>query len=239
MPPPPLPVPQLESLKFKTHQLLDSITSLHRTLDGHPHYIPAWPDILSKYNILLSQSLNFSNALLAPSAKWDGVALHPSTGMSDAQLDAELAPLLRNQQTTDVLKAESETVRRFAGHIARARGAGAGAGAGEKDGGVDHEEVLRECADIRAAHDRRVERAQRAVVMLREKFDWKLRMEVDVEEPEELEWDPRLTRPLAPPVEEVEEEEEDDDEEGDEDAEGEGEEDDEEDVQMSILDNEH
>ena len=30
--------------------------------------------------------------------------------------------------------------------------------------------------------------------MLREKFDWKQRVEVEVEEPEELDWDPRHAR---------------------------------------------
>ena len=33
--------------------------------------------------------------------------------------------------------------------------------------------------------------------MLREKFDWKQRVEVEVEEPEELDWDPRARRTQA------------------------------------------
>jgi hypothetical protein len=56
---------------------------------------------------------------------------------------------------------------------------------------------LNECVEIRGAHDRRVERAVRAVTMLREKFDWKQRVEVEVEEPEELDWDPRARRTQA------------------------------------------
>jgi len=35
------------------------------------------------------------------------------------------------------------------------------------------------------------------VTMLREKFDWKQRVEVEVEEPEELDWDPRARRNQA------------------------------------------
>jgi len=31
-------------------------------------------------------------------------------------------------------------------------------------------------------------------MMLRERFDWKQRVEVEVEEPEELDWDPRLAK---------------------------------------------
>ena len=56
---------------------------------------------------------------------------------------------------------------------------------------------MNECVEIRGAHDRRVERAVRAVTMLREKFDWKQRVEVEVEEPEELDWDPRARRTQA------------------------------------------
>jgi hypothetical protein len=61
------------------------------------------------------------------------------------------------------------------------------------------EDVLRECIEIREDHDRRVDRAVRAVTMLRERFDWKQRVEVEVEEPEELDFDPRLPRPADVP----------------------------------------
>lgn len=54
--------------------------------------------------------------------------------------------------------------------------------------------MLAECAEIRGDHDRRVERAIRAVGMLRDKFEWKVRMEVEQKEPEELGWDPRLAQ---------------------------------------------
>ncbi|KAF8955042.1 hypothetical protein BDZ97DRAFT_1635017, partial [Flammula alnicola] len=226
-----LPTSQLESLKFKANQIIDSIYSLQRTIEmaGYAGAMPSWPDILSKYNMLLSQTHNFSTALVhpfpTPSALggsistsrataqniYERIALHPGLAMGDAQLDGEVVPLLRNQQTTDVLRTENDTVRRLGEHMAT-RGSvdvlglapppappGGGLGMGMGFGvGVprkpEYEDVLKECAEIRDAHDRRVERAVRAVTMLREKFDWKQRVEVEVEEPEELDWDPRLGR---------------------------------------------
>ena len=212
----PLPISQLESLKFKANQIIDSIIALQRTIDagGHPSAMHAWPDILSKYNVLLSQTHNFSNALVQPFPTsssstrapaqniFERIALHPRTSMTEAQLDAEAIPLLRNQQTTEVLRTENDTVRRLAEHMSTRGSLGVlgvasplnhlnGFGVPRKP---EYEDVLNECAEIRGAHDRRVERAVRAVIMLREKFDWKQRVEVEVEEPEELDWDPRLAR---------------------------------------------
>ncbi|KAG0699832.1 hypothetical protein DFH29DRAFT_935233 [Suillus ampliporus] len=49
---------------------------------------------------------------------YEKIALHPSVGMTDAQVDNNIIPLLRNQQTTDVLHMETSTVRRLAECIA-------------------------------------------------------------------------------------------------------------------------
>jgi len=223
LPTPNLPIPQLESLKFKANQIIESIYALQRTIEagGHPGVMPAWPDILSKYNLLLSQTHNFSNALVNPfpttgsSSKappqniYERIALHPSTGMTDTQLDGEVVPLLRNQQTTDVLRTENDTVRRLAEHMNTRGSLGVlgvsppsvplgGFGVPKKP---EYEDVLKECTEIREAHDRRVDRAARAVMMLKDRFDWKQRVEVEVEEPEELDWDPRLGRTVDLPVE--------------------------------------
>lgn len=225
LPNPHLPVPQLESLKSRANQIIDSIRLLQWTIDnGHPAMMPAWPDILSKYSTLLSQTHNFSTALSQPfpaaaaassSRKaqqtfYETIALHPKTGMTDAQLDSDVAPLLRNQQTMDVLRMENETVRRLAEHM-NTRGslgvlgmvqppAPSGGNFGGPARKPEYEDVLKECTEIREAHDRRVDRAVRAVTMLREKFDWKQRVEVEVEEPEELDWDPRVAHgPMAEP----------------------------------------
>ncbi|KAH7890426.1 hypothetical protein F5I97DRAFT_28274 [Phlebopus sp. FC_14] len=207
-----LPVSQLESLRFKANQIIESIQTLQRTVEvGGANAMPAWPDILSKYNVILSQTHSFSTSLISPpsasqtysqqtGSPYEKIALHPGVGMTDAQLDNDLIPLLRNQQTTDVLHMENATVRRLAECMAT-RGAIATSGLQDQNGKpttafgvkrkVTHEDVLRECAEIREAHDRRVDRAVRAVLMLRDKFMWKERVEVEEPEPEELEWDPR------------------------------------------------
>ncbi|KAF8206383.1 hypothetical protein K438DRAFT_1817101 [Mycena galopus ATCC 62051] len=216
-----LPVDQLESLRFKANQIIESIHGLQWTIEaGNTNYMPAWPDILSKYNMLLSQTHNFSTALAAPAAvqlsfsangvptlgrpqgnPYEGLALHPSKPMSDAQLDAEAIPLLRNQQTTDVLRMENDTVRRLASHMATRGSLGVlGAALPPAVHGLaprkpEYDDVIRECDAIRAAHDQRVERAVRAVAMLRDKFELRQRVQVEVEEPEELSWDPRLRMP--------------------------------------------
>jgi hypothetical protein len=214
-----LPRAQLESLKFKASQIIESINMLAWTIkNGDMAAMPPWPDILSKYNILLSQTLNFSTALLqtqtvraayigGPTTQhniFERVAIHPQSGMTEAELDKEVAPLLRNQQTLDVLKQETETVRRLAEHMSTRGSLGVlgapppaaanGFGHFHQPRKPEYEDVLKESAEIRDAHDRRVERAVRAVTMLREKFDWKQRVAVEIEEPEELDWDPRLGR---------------------------------------------
>jgi len=208
-----LPIAQLEFLKFKANQIIESIQALQRTIDvGGQNAMPAWPDILSKYNAILTQTHSFSQSLVSPQAQsqlkqaqprrdhnmYERIALHPSIGMTDLQLDNDLIPLLRNQQTTDVLNMETATVRRLA-ECMTTRGAIATNGIQANDptaigARVTHEDVLLECEAIRSAHDHRVERAVRAVMMLRDKFEWKQRVEVEVEEPEELEWDPRAGR---------------------------------------------
>ena len=208
-----LPVAQLESLKFKANQIIDSIQNLSRTVEmGYREVMPAWPDILSKYNILLSQSHQLSLSLsaahqttaAAQGNPYEKITLHPRVPLTDAQLDSELLPLLRNQQTNDVLRIENETVRHLAEHM-ETRGSLGVLGHAPRPGGKhpEYDDVLRECEQIRVEHDLRVERAARAVVLLRDKWDWKARVEVDQEEPEELDWDPRITSGSgAPPSEE-------------------------------------
>ncbi|PIL27071.1 hypothetical protein GSI_10210 [Ganoderma sinense ZZ0214-1] len=205
-----LPVAQLESLRFKANQIIESIDLLQRTLDmGGQHAMPAWPDILSKYNILLSQSHNLSMSLLAAHQSqsqsaassstarenpFEKIAVHTRLGLTDVQLDNELMPLLRNNQTTEVLHAESDTVRHLAEHMETKGSLGVlGHVPASRAGGrhPEYEDVLQECAQIRAEHDERVARATRAVMLLRDKYDWKARVEVEQEEPEELDWDPR------------------------------------------------
>lgn len=213
-----LPIGQLESLKFKTTQIVESIQALQWQLEaGGQNVIPTWPDILSKYTLLLSQTHNLSNALVTPLQsqsqshvasqvkKADGVggggaasanayaklALHPVRGLPDAQLDNELIPLLRNQQTTEVLRVESDTVRRLSARLFSSPSSSAPNLQNHNPqqgttGTESYDAVLQACAQITAAHDARCERAVRAVAMLREKYEWRARVAVETEEPEEF-----------------------------------------------------
>ncbi|KIK57449.1 hypothetical protein GYMLUDRAFT_263188 [Collybiopsis luxurians FD-317 M1] len=228
-----LPVAQLESLRFKANQIIESIKALQMIIDYHPTAISSWPDILSKYNLLLSQTHNFSSSLTAPlpssagtngtirvngagpssSSPFEKIALHPRVPVTDTQLDTEIIPLLRNQQTTDVLNMENETVRRLSEHMVTRGSVGVLSGVpipppppqlrssnSNTFGSTfsaphlahrkpEYEDILQECEHIRTDHDRRADRAVRAVMLLRDKFEWKPRVAVEVEEPEELDWD--------------------------------------------------
>ncbi|EKM53012.1 uncharacterized protein PHACADRAFT_259184 [Phanerochaete carnosa HHB-10118-sp] len=203
--------------------MVESIQTLQATIDQQgQNAMPSWPDILSKYTILLSQSHNLSMSLVgtaaavrpvnghggthAPVNPYERLALHPSMPMTDHQLDNDLIPLLRGQQTTDVLKLENDTVRHLAEHMSTRgslgvlglTGTGTGTGTnntarprfGAQDKKPEYADILRECDQIKVEHDERVDRAVRAVTLLREKFDWKARVEVENEEPEELDWNP-------------------------------------------------
>ncbi|KAJ3997609.1 hypothetical protein F5050DRAFT_1569033 [Lentinula boryana] len=218
-----LPVAQLESLRFKANQIIESIKALQLTIDFHPAAISSWPDILNKYNLLLSQTHNFSSSLTttfpsnantngatvngagaSPSSKsspFEKIALHPRLSVTDIQLDTEIIPLLRNQQTTDVLNLENETVRRLSEHMVTRGLVGVLNGVPP-----EYEDVLQECEQIRADHDRRADRAVRAVLLLRDKFEWKPRVAVELEEPEELSWDPTGRRASTQMSAEAEEE---------------------------------
>ncbi|KAJ3802087.1 hypothetical protein GGU11DRAFT_766707 [Lentinula aff. detonsa] len=248
-----LPVAQLESLRFKANQIIESIKALQLTIDFHPAAISSWPDILNKYNLLLSQTHNFSSSLTitfpsnantngatvngagaSPSSKsspFEKIALHPRLSVTDIQLDTEIIPLLRNQQTTDVLNLENETVRRLSEHMVTRGLVGVLNGvpvppsqpqphsSGTSTFGSafsaphlahrkpEYEDVLQECEQIRADHDRRADRAVRAVLLLRDKFEWKPRVAVELEEPEELSWDPTGRRASTQMSAEAEEEE--------------------------------
>ncbi|EIN05470.1 hypothetical protein PUNSTDRAFT_122372 [Punctularia strigosozonata HHB-11173 SS5] len=206
-----LPVASLESLRFKATQIIDSIDQLRAAIDQNgQNALPPWPDLLSKYNILLSQTHNFSNSLLPaalssssqssfPTSRHtqtsnvlENLVLYPSVGMPDAQLDAEILPLLRKQQTPHVLALENATVRRLAAHLTTRGSLGVLLPSPPNAARTTYDAVLRECAQLAAEHDARAERAIRAVDMLRDKYDWRSRVQVEQEEPEELEWDPRV-----------------------------------------------
>lgn len=167
--------------------------------------MPAWPDLLAKYNVLLSQAHNLTMSLVSGPASAQTqnqtqqrvapdqahvqtttkalakLVLHPSAGLADALLDNDLIPLLRNQQTTEVLRIESDTVRRLAECLPSAAQQREHPTAPET-----YAAVLSECERVRVEHDARCDRAARAVTMLRDKYDWRARVEVETEEPEDF-----------------------------------------------------
>ncbi|KAH9177537.1 hypothetical protein EDB89DRAFT_2064514 [Lactarius sanguifluus] len=147
---PPPDVASLESIKFRVTQLIDSIRALAWQLEAF-HPPPPWPELLAKYAVVMAQAHNLSRALA--SSPLASMALHPRATLSDASLDSSLIPLLRNQQTTDVLRAESATVKRL----------GTALGLPEDSPPP-------------------VNGPSEAVAMLREKYDWRVRVAVDPDE---------------------------------------------------------
>jgi len=163
---PPPDIASLESIKFRVTQLIDSIQTLAWQLEAFQP--PPWPDLLAKYAVVMAQTHNLSRAL-ASSTPLASIALHPRAPLADASLDGALIPLLRNQQTTDVLRAESASVRRL------------GSALNLPEDAPPHV-VFEAVSEATVAHDGRAERAQRAVAMLREKYDWRVRVAVDPED---------------------------------------------------------
>ena len=165
---PPPDIASLESIKFRVTQLIDSIKMLAWQLEAF-HPPPPWPDLLAKYAVVMAQTHNLSRALASGGAL-SGTALHPRAPLPDTTLlDGALIPLLRNQQTTDVLRAESASVRRLGLAL-------------ELPEDAPPHVVLNAVSEVVVAHDARAERAQRAVAMLREKYDWHARVAVDPDE---------------------------------------------------------
>ena len=163
---PPPDAASLESIKFRVSQLIDSIQMLAWQLEAF-HPPPPWPDLLAKYGVVMAHAHNLSRALA--SSALANMALHPRAPLPDSSLDSSLIPLLRNQQTTDVLRAESATVRRL------------GTALGLPEDAPPHV-VLDAVSEVVVAHDARAERAKRAVAMLREKHDCRVRVAVDPDE---------------------------------------------------------
>lgn len=202
-----LPVGHLESTRLKVTQMTESIVALQRIVEnGNQNAMPAWPDLLAKYNVLLSQAHNLTMSLVSGPASSQAaqaqqqqqnksnqasasattkplakLVLHPSAGLADPQLDNDLIPLLRNQQTNEVLRLESDTVRRLAERLPSAPQQREHPSAPET-----YAAVLRECERVREEHDARCDRAARAVAMLRDKYEWRARVAVETEEPEDF-----------------------------------------------------
>ena len=191
-----LPIAQLESLKYRVTQIMESITTLQVLIDanGAPA-MPPWPDILARYNLLLSQthslSVSLSYTLAHPSQQpgqknppvnpFQNLVLHPSLAIPEQQLDNAIAPLLRNHPTMPVLKEEDVSVRRIAAVLQSALPEGVPA----VPGAEGCEQVVQECQEIKREHDSRVDGAIKAVSLLRDRYEWRTRVEAGDEEPDE------------------------------------------------------
>ena len=61
-----LSVAQLEALKYRATQIMESIAALQFLVDANGlAAMPSWPDILARYNLLLSQTHSLSVSLLS------------------------------------------------------------------------------------------------------------------------------------------------------------------------------
>lgn len=93
------------------------------------------------------------------------LAIHPAQPVSEGQMQASLDSLLRMMRIPEVLASDIEVVARMDTEDVRT-----------------DEDIIVEMGRIQEEHDYRVERAQMAVRMLREKYDWKKRV---IDEPPE------------------------------------------------------
>jgi hypothetical protein len=122
---------QLESLRFKAQQIIDSLESLSRTVEANnANYLPPWPEILSKYNILLSQTHSFAASLTTPQPRHQSAlaqapprnpvadtSLVPNSVLPADKFNNEVLPYLRVHQTFTVMDEENATVKRLSEHM--------------------------------------------------------------------------------------------------------------------------
>jgi hypothetical protein len=184
-----LPIAQLESLKLRATQIMESITTLQFLIDNGVPAMPPWPDILARYNILLGQIHALFSFLSPPvpptqsgqqetTSIYQKLALHPKNSLPEQQLDQALAPLLRNQPTVQVLKEEDSTIRRLTAVLKSTTSEGIPIVTGPEG----CQQVVHECVEIKKEHDARVERAIKAVTLLKDRYEWKARVEAVNEE---------------------------------------------------------
>lgn len=185
IPVPPATIAQLQSIERKATALEDALSSLQQTI----HYggLPAmatYPELLSKYSVLVSHTENLATSLAAANLR--GMVIHPRVVPEDqSAFESAANNYLNRAQNLSVYAQENAAVRRLAEHMRT--------GQGVLDLKPAHNDVQAECAEIRDAHDSLVTRATLAVELLKEKYEWKSRVEVAEEEPENIEWSPPQT----------------------------------------------
>ena len=144
------------------------------------------PEILSKYNVILTQThslmLSISQATSTNPATGrrmknplPSLTIHPTQPISEGQVDNTLSSLLRMMRLPQVLDSDKRIVATMS------NGGGGGAGGGSTNYSVDppkktDQEIIDTMDAIRKEHDYRVERANMAVRMLAEKYNWRRRV---------------------------------------------------------------
>ncbi|CAE7182267.1 unnamed protein product [Rhizoctonia solani] len=178
-----LPHAQIENLRYKVMQIMESINGLLVTLNTPGMQLAAWPDLMTKYNVLLSKTHTLAASLSTPPTRKGTIgfrqivptpfAVNPDatpepTGL-DPQLDAMLEALLDGRRSISVTKTDVSNVARL--HLP---------GTGESALDV----TLSRLEQVQKAHDARCARGVEAVRQLKDKYDWKSRLLFDDSESE-------------------------------------------------------
>ncbi|KAL5634169.1 hypothetical protein ACGC1H_006114 [Rhizoctonia solani] len=161
------------------------------------------PDLITKYNVLLSKTHTLATHLSTPPTRKGTIgfrqivpmpfAVHPSdpsalaTGANpgpadalgglDPQLDAMLEALLDGRRSMSVMKTDVGNVARLrlSGNV----GGGVGIGMGTSGETVPPDVMLARLDEVQKAHDARCARGVEAVRQLKDKYDWKSRLLFD------------------------------------------------------------
>ncbi|EJT99675.1 hypothetical protein DACRYDRAFT_117867 [Dacryopinax primogenitus] len=202
---PPTSLPPMDAISLKFSQVHDGIFSLARSIEADgDRSIATWPDLLSKYNFLVSQSHILSQTLsnsasLAeehsadprtrrpPLSTLPRLVLHPiSPTQDDPSMDFRAAALIRTALIPDMSERQASLLKGF-GHI-----------------DADHNEVVavNELSLLIKSHDGRVSRILDQMNAFREQYDWTAR--VSVAPPEDAAHSPIInvsaTSPVAMPA---------------------------------------
>ncbi|KZT54253.1 hypothetical protein CALCODRAFT_485696 [Calocera cornea HHB12733] len=195
-------LPPLDSINLKFSQIHDGIVSLARSIEADgDRSIAAWPDILAKYNFLVSQShilsQTLSNSAPAPEdhpadprtrrpplSNLPRLVLHPSSAPpEDQSMDFRVAALIRTALIPDMAEHEARVLKAF----------------GELRQSEFNEDVaLNHLVGITQDHDGRARRIFEQTIAFREQYDWTAR--VSVAPPDDAPHSPSINVPAASPM---------------------------------------
>ncbi|KZO90634.1 hypothetical protein CALVIDRAFT_388970 [Calocera viscosa TUFC12733] len=158
------------------------------------------PDMLAKYNFLVSQSHILSQTLSnsappiedhpadprtrrPPLSNLPRLVLHPSSStMEDQSMDFRVAALIRTALIPDMAEHEASILKAF----------------GEMQSDPHDDAALKHLANVTKGHDSRVSHILQQTIAFREQYDWTTR--VSVAPPEDAPHSPSINVPAASPV---------------------------------------